>query len=50
MHPNRSEIIPFMPEQICNEDGQEKQDCELNAAKRLIVKLRKEFPKKSNHS
>jgi hypothetical protein len=45
MHPDQSEVIPFMPEQICNEDGKEKQDCEMNAAKRLISRLRKEFPK-----
>ncbi|MCK4608721.1 MAG: hypothetical protein KAT71_04495, partial [Gammaproteobacteria bacterium] len=45
MHPDKKEIIPFMPEQICNEDGSTKQDCEMNAAKRLVVKLRKEFPR-----
>jgi len=43
-HPNRSEVIPFMPEQIRNEDGQEKQDCETNAAKRMIKKLRSQHP------
>ncbi len=41
MHPNMNVVIPFMPEQICNDDGEEKQDCEMNAAKRLISKLRK---------
>lgn len=45
MHPGQSEVIPFMPEQICNEDGREKQDCEMNAAKRLIVRLHKDFPR-----
>jgi len=44
MHPGCSEIIPFMPEQIVNGDGSSKQDCEMNAAKRLIVKLQQEFP------
>ncbi len=44
MHPDCSEIIPFMPEQIVNGDGESKQDCEMNAAKRLIVKLQQEFP------
>ncbi len=43
-HPNMSTIIPFMPEQIRNEDGQEKQDCETNAAKRMIGKLREQHP------
>jgi len=45
MHHSRSEVIPFMPEQICNEDGTLKQDCEMNAAKRLIDRLHAEFPK-----
>ncbi len=44
MHPDCAEIIPFMPEQIVNGDGATKQDCEMNAAKRFIVKLRKDFP------
>jgi hypothetical protein len=45
MHPDQSEVIPFMPEQICNSDGASKQDCEMNAAKRLISQLRKEHPR-----
>jgi hypothetical protein len=44
MHPDCSEIIPFMPEQIVNTDGATKQDCEMNAAKRFIEKLHKGFP------
>lgn len=44
MHPSMSEVIPFMPEQICNGDGRTKQDCEMNAAKRLITKLRTAHP------
>jgi hypothetical protein len=44
MHPNQREVIPFMPEQICNSDGATKQDCEMNAAKRLIIRLRSEHP------
>ena len=44
MHPDCSEVIPFMPEQIVNCDGVDKQDCEMNAAKRFVGKLRKEFP------
>ncbi len=39
MHPDCSEVIPFMPEQIANTDGPTKQDCEMNAAKRYIAKL-----------
>ena len=41
MHPELRQVIPFMPEEICNADGYTKQDCEVNAAKRLIPKLRK---------
>ena len=44
-HPDCSEIIPFMPEQIVNTDGSTKQDCEMNAAKRLLEKLHNDFPK-----
>jgi hypothetical protein len=44
-HPDCSEIIPFMPEQIVNSDGMTKQDCEMNAAKRYISKLKKDFPR-----
>jgi hypothetical protein len=39
MHPDQSAVIPFMPEPISNEDGQDKQDCEMNAAKRYIKKV-----------
>ena len=45
MHPSMSQVIPLMPEAIHNSDGQLKQDCEMNAAKRLIPKLRQEHPK-----
>jgi hypothetical protein len=44
MHPDCSEIIPFMPEQIVNTDGTEKQDCEMNASKRFIRRLSQDFP------
>lgn len=44
MHPDCSQVIPFMPEQIVNSDGATKQDCEMNAAKRLVTRLHSEFP------
>lgn len=44
MHPDKAQVIPFMPESICNGDGEGKQDCEANAAKRYIKKIRKEHP------
>ncbi len=43
-HPDCAQVIPFMPEQIINTDGTDKQDCEMNAAKRYIKRLRKEHP------
>ncbi len=44
MHPDQSAVIPFMPEEICNKDGETKQDCEINAAKRLVEKVRQDHP------
>ena len=38
------QVLPLAPEGVTNRDGTEKQDCELNAAKRLLVKLRKTHP------
>lgn len=44
MHPAQKQVIPLRPEEISNADGQDKQDCEINAAKRLIPKIRAEHP------
>lgn len=44
MHPGVKQVIPLMPEEIKNTDGTEKQDCEINAGKRLIPKIRKDHP------
>jgi hypothetical protein len=44
IHPDKREVIPLMPEPIVQQDGTEKNDCERNAAKRLIVKLRQDHP------
>jgi hypothetical protein len=40
VHPDLRQVIPLAPEFIGNEDGHDKQDCEINAAKRLIARLR----------
>ena len=40
VHPGKRQVIPFAPEFIRNTDGSEHQDCELNAGKRLIPKLK----------
>jgi hypothetical protein len=37
-------IFPLDVEEVRNTDGQKKQDCELNAGKRLIERVRKEHP------
>ena len=40
VHPDLRQVIPLAPEFIANEDGTDKQDCEIKAAKRLIARLR----------
>lgn len=45
MHPDQKQVIPLMPEPIANTDGQKKQDCEINATKRFIVKLKQDHPR-----
>jgi hypothetical protein len=35
-------VLPLDAEEVRNEDGQEKQDCELNAGKRMAKRLRQE--------
>src|SRR5690349_8182396 len=44
IHPDKREVIPLMPEPIVKQDGTTKNDCERNAAKRLISKLRQDHP------
>src|SRR3954453_23227551 len=44
IHPDRREVIPLMPEPIGKHDGTDKNDCERNAAKRFVVKLRQDHP------
>jgi len=44
IHPDVREVIPLMPEPIIKQDGTEKNDCERNAAKRFIAKLRQDHP------
>jgi Transposase DDE domain len=44
IHPDRREVIPLMPEAILKQDGSEKNDCERNAAKRFLAKLRRDHP------
>ena len=45
VHPDRKHVIVLAPEAVRNEDGKDKQDCETNAAKRIIRKIRAAHPK-----
>lgn len=38
VHPEKHEVLPLMPEFIAPQDGAEKQDCELAAAKRWLAR------------
>lgn len=44
VHPDRAEVIPLMPEPIIKQDGEQKNDCERNAAKRFLTALRQDHP------
>jgi len=44
IHPDQRAVIPLMPEPITNCDGTDKNDCERNAAKRFVAKLRQDHP------
>jgi hypothetical protein len=37
-------VLPLDVEEVRNRDGHSKQDCELNAAKRLVARVRQEHP------
>lgn len=45
MHPDMRQVIPLVPEGVKNTDGSKKQDCEIEAGKRLIKKIRTAHPK-----
>jgi Transposase DDE domain len=44
IHPDVRAVIPLMPEPIVKQDGTAKNDCERNAAKRFVAKLRQDHP------
>lgn len=44
VHPAMKEVIPLAPEAIIKQDGETKNDCERNAAKRLLPQIRKDHP------
>lgn len=45
IHPDHRQVIPLAPAAIKNGDGQAKQDCEINAGKRLVKDIRRDHPK-----
>ena len=45
VHPDRRAVIPLCPEPIDKQDGDNKNDCERVAGKRLLTKLRQEHPR-----
>lgn len=44
VHPDRQEVIPVCPEPITKQDGETKNDCERNAAKRFLTQFRTTHP------
>ena len=45
VHPDIKEVIPLAPEPIQKQDGSTKNDCERNAARRLLAKIRRQHPR-----
>ena len=44
VHPERKNVLPLIPEPITRADGNTKNDCERNAAKRFLTRLRQDYP------
>jgi hypothetical protein len=44
VHPDLKTVLPFAPEAMTRQDGSSKNDCERNACKRLLTRMRKDFP------
>ena len=44
VHPNLKTVLPMAAEPITRQDGASKNDCERNAAKRLLRQLRRDYP------
>jgi hypothetical protein len=44
VHPDLKTVLPLAPEAITRQDGANKNDCERNAAKRLLEHLRQDHP------
>jgi hypothetical protein len=44
VHPDHAAVLPLMPEPILKQDGETKNDCERNAARRFLEKFRLDHP------
>ncbi len=44
VQPEHRAVFPLAPEPIVKADGRKKNDCERNAAKRLLADVRREYP------
>lgn len=44
VYPNQPVVFPLAPEPIQRQDGETKNDCERNAAKRLLAAIRRDHP------
>lgn len=44
VHPLQKAVLPLMPEHIINSDGASKQDCEINAFRRMIPRIKDDYP------
>ena len=45
MHPDKRQVFPLAPEEVRNTEGRGKQDCEIEAGKRLVRKIRRSHGK-----
>jgi len=45
MHPDKRQVFPLAPEEVRNTEGRDKQDCEIEAGKRLVRKIRRSHGK-----
>ena len=45
INPHLRQVLPLAPEPVANTDGTTKQDCEINAAKRIVANIRRTHPK-----
>ena len=44
VHPDKAQVFPLFPEAITKQDGKTKNDCEINAAKRLLPAIHNALP------